>query len=235
MLSLIPAFYTREFKNLTAGGELALSLWARGEMRGSNLPAFEVKSEVRDGSFQYSSLPKAVTDINLAARIANPGGVMDRTEVGALRSSGSEWPGIRSRQPSMPRIWRATPMFRATAEGHVDLGAVKGGLSVGEGGRTGRQHYGGSESVGSDVRRRKEPLRESWSQGHVCPRRTGPDARQSPAGPDPPGCGDDHAGIDDLGEFGLTVGRSDLSANGQVERLPRLPAARRGAFRDAST
>ncbi len=51
VLSLVPAFYTREFKNLTAGGELALSLWARGEMRGSELPAFELKSEVRNGSF----------------------------------------------------------------------------------------------------------------------------------------------------------------------------------------
>ena len=54
VLSLIPAFYTREFKNLTAGGELDLSLWARGEMRGSQLPAFELKTSVRNGSFQYA-------------------------------------------------------------------------------------------------------------------------------------------------------------------------------------
>ena len=73
VLSLIPAFYTREFKNLTAGGELSMELWARGEMRGPALPAFELKTEVRNGSFQYSSLPKAVTDINIAARVSNPG------------------------------------------------------------------------------------------------------------------------------------------------------------------
>ena len=30
VLSLIPAFYTREFKNLTAGGELSMELWGRG-------------------------------------------------------------------------------------------------------------------------------------------------------------------------------------------------------------
>ena len=81
VLSLIPAFYTREFKNLTAGGELSMALWAKGEMRGSALPAFELKTEVRDGSFQYSSLPKAVTGINIAAKVANPGGVMDKTVV----------------------------------------------------------------------------------------------------------------------------------------------------------
>ena len=54
VLSLIPAFYTREFKNLAAGGELSMALWAKGEMRGSALPTFELKTEVRDGSFQYS-------------------------------------------------------------------------------------------------------------------------------------------------------------------------------------
>ncbi|MBO5685362.1 MAG: AsmA family protein, partial [Alistipes sp.] len=75
VLSLIPAFYTREFRSLTAGGELSLSLWARGEMRGAQLPAFELKTAVKNGRFQYASLPKAVTDINLSARVANPGGV----------------------------------------------------------------------------------------------------------------------------------------------------------------
>ena len=74
VLSLVPAFYTRDFRNLSASGELSMALWARGEMRGAALPAFELKTEVRNGSFQYSSLPKAVDGINIAARIANPGG-----------------------------------------------------------------------------------------------------------------------------------------------------------------
>ena len=67
VLSLIPAFYTREFKNLTAGGELSMELWARGEMRGPALPAFELKTEVRNGSFQYSS-PVSYTHLTLPTR-----------------------------------------------------------------------------------------------------------------------------------------------------------------------
>ena len=39
VLSLVPAFYTRDFRNLAAGGELSMALWARGEMRGAALPA----------------------------------------------------------------------------------------------------------------------------------------------------------------------------------------------------
>lgn len=81
VLSLIPAFYMRDFRSLTAGGELALSLWAKGEMRGEQLPQFELKTEVKDGRFQYASLPKAVTGIQLAARVANQGGNIDKTVV----------------------------------------------------------------------------------------------------------------------------------------------------------
>ena len=124
VLSLIPAFYTREFKNLTAGGELSMALWAKGEMRGSALPAFELKTEVRDGSFQYSSLPKAVTGINIAAKVANPGGVMDKTVVDLSKF------GLKMAGNSVSATFHATnlvsdPVFRATAAGRVDLGAVK--------------------------------------------------------------------------------------------------------------
>lgn len=35
VLSLVPAFYTRDFRNLSASGELSMALWARGEMRGA--------------------------------------------------------------------------------------------------------------------------------------------------------------------------------------------------------
>ena len=57
VLSLIPAFYTKDFRNLSASGELALDVWAKGEMHGSVLPAFAAKATVSNGSFQYSSLP----------------------------------------------------------------------------------------------------------------------------------------------------------------------------------
>ena len=114
VLSLIPAFYTREFKNLTAGGELSMELWARGEMRGPALPAFELKTEVRNGSFQYSSLPKAVTDINIAARVSNPGSVMDKTVVDLSKF------GLRMAGNSVAATFYATnlvsdPVFRASA------------------------------------------------------------------------------------------------------------------------
>lgn len=124
LLSLIPAFYTREFRNLTAGGELELSLWAKGEMRGAVLPAFEVKSIVRDGRFQYASLPKAVTGINLTAAVSNPGGVMDQTVVD-LSQFGLEMAGNTLSATFYGTNLISDPQLKASLHGDLNLGAVK--------------------------------------------------------------------------------------------------------------
>ena len=124
VLSLIPAFYTREFRNLTAGGELSLAMWVKGEMRDAVLPAFELKAEVQDGRFQYASLPKAVTDINIAARVANPGGVMDKTEVELSKF------GLKMADNTVAATFYGThlisnPTLRASLRGDVNLGSIK--------------------------------------------------------------------------------------------------------------
>ena len=124
VLSLIPAFYTREFRSLTAGGELSLSLWARGEMRGAQLPSFELKTAVKGGRFQYASLPKAVTDINLAARVTNPGGVMDRTVV-ELSNFGLKMAGNALSASFYGTNLVSDPQLRAAVRGEVDLGVIE--------------------------------------------------------------------------------------------------------------
>ena len=215
VLSLIPAFYTREFRNLTASGELDLSLWARGEMRGSDLPVFEVKTEVRNGSFQYSSLPKAVTDINLAARIANPGGVMDRTEVELSRF------GLQMAGNSLAATFYATnlasdPSFRVTADGTVDLGAVKEvyplekGVEL-EGRITADVNLSGRMSDIEKNRYEKLGAKGTFvieALGLTLDKLPPVHIRRAAATITPSAM--------TLGEFGLTVGKSDLSANGQL-------------------
>lgn len=215
VLSLIPAFYTREFKSLTASGELDLSLWARGRMQGSQLPAFELKTSVRNGSFQYASLPKAVTDINIEARIANPGGVMDRTEVDLSKF------GLQMAGNSLAATFYATnlasdPTFRATADGKIDLGAVKEVYPLEKGmelegiitadlslsGRMSDIEKNRYESLGAKGTFVLEQL------GLTLENLPPVEIRRAAATITPAAM--------TLGEFGLTVGRSDLSANGQL-------------------
>ena len=200
VLSLVPAFYTRDFRNLSASGELSMALWARGEMRGAALPAFELKTEVRNGIFQYSSLPKAVDGINIAVRIANPGGVMDKTEVDLSEFT------LRMAGNTLSASLYATnlvsdPVFRAAADGRVDLGAVKEVYPLGE-------DVALSGLISADVKvsgRMSDVEKARYGQIGGLPavhiRRAA--ATITPASMT-------------LGEFGVTVGKSDLAANGQL-------------------
>ena len=215
VLSLVPAFYTRDFRNLSASGELSMALWARGEMRGAALPAFELRTEVRNGSFQYSSLPKAVTDINIAARVSNPGSVMDKTVVDLSKF------GLRMAGNSVAATFYATnlvsdPVFRASADGRVDLGAVKevyplekgvdlGGLITADLKLSGRM---------SDIE--KNRYERLGAQGTFVVEGVGLTLPNLPAVRIRRAAATVTPAAMTLGEFGLTVGRSDLSANGQL-------------------
>lgn len=124
VLSLVPAFYTNDFKNLAASGQLSLDAWVKGELAGDVLPAFRVALDVRDGRFKYADLPQAVTGIRVALAAANPGGVADATTVDL-----SEFAMTMAGQTLRASLHAATPVsdlqFRAAADGKIDLGAVK--------------------------------------------------------------------------------------------------------------
>lgn len=215
VLSLIPAFYTKEFRNLSASGELSLSVWARGELAGSQLPAFGVNGEVHRGSFQYSSLPKAVTDIEIVAGVSNPGGTMDRTVIDLSQCS------LCMAGNSLAATFHATnlvsdPSFRASAVGKVDLGAVRevypldkdvdlGGIITADLKVSGRL---------SDVeKQRYERMAASGTfvveqLGLAVPNLPAVHLRRAAATITPRAM--------TLGELGVTVGRSDLAAKGQL-------------------
>ena len=177
VLSLIPAFYTREFKNLTA--------------------------------------PKAVTDINIAARVSNPGSVMDKTVVDLSKF------GLRMAGNSVAATFYATnlvsdPVFRASADGRVDLGAVKevyplekgvdlGGLITADLKLSGRM---------SDIE--KNRYERLGAQGTFVVEGVGLTLPNLPAVRIRRAAATVTPAAMTLGEFGLTVGRSDLSANGQL-------------------
>lgn len=215
VLSMIPAFYLRDFSGLSASGELQLSLWARGEMREAQLPAFELKLGVADGSFQYSSLPKAVTDIQIAAQVSNPGGVMDKTVVDVSRF------GFQMAGNSLSATLHATnlvtdPALRAAVDGHIDLASIEqvyplekgvelrgqitadvkaaGRLSAIE-----RGNYEQVEASGSFVVETLNARLGDLPEIYI---------RRAAATITPSSM--------TLGELAVTVGKSDLTANGQL-------------------
>ena len=215
VLSLVPAFYTRDFRNLAAGGELSMALWARGEMRGAALPAFELRTEVRNGSFQYSSLPKAVDGINIDVRIANPGGVADKTELDLSKFT------LRMAGNSLSASAYATnlvsdPTFRAAVDGRVDLGAVREVYPLEKG-----MELSGLITADVKVAGRMSDIEKSryeriGASGTFVVERLGLTMPELPAVHIRRAAATITPAAMTLGELGLTIGRSDLAANGQL-------------------
>lgn len=123
LLSMIPAFYTKDFKNLTASGTLTLGAWAKGELKGDMLPAFGVDLKVADGSFKYDALPESVSGINLDLAVGNEGGTMDKTVVD-VRKFTMTMAGNTLQATAHVSTPTSDLRFKVGAEGRVDLGAI---------------------------------------------------------------------------------------------------------------
>ena len=215
VLSLVPALYTRDYRGLQASGELSMSLWAKGEMRGSTLPAFEFKTEVRDGSFRYASLPAGVTDIGLALSVTNPGGTMDRTVVD-LSKFGFNMAGNTVAASLYATNLASDPTFRASASGRVDLGTICKVYPLEKG-----TELGGRITVDAQVSGRMSDVEKNrydklGAKGTLVVEELGLTLPQLPDVKIRRAAATISPAALTLGEFGLTVGRSDVEANGQL-------------------
>jgi len=80
-LSLIPAIYASNFKDMDATGKFAMDGSAKGTYNEKSLPAFNVNLSIENGKIKYPSLPSAINNIQVKSQISNPDGVMDHTVV----------------------------------------------------------------------------------------------------------------------------------------------------------
>lgn len=81
ILSMIPAIYKNDFDKIKTDGKAAFEGFVKGIYSPQQLPAYDVKLDVQNGSFQYPDLPKQVKNIQLALRASNADGKMDNTVI----------------------------------------------------------------------------------------------------------------------------------------------------------
>lgn len=81
ILSLIPAVYQKDFDKVIANGSANFEGRVKGIYSKSSLPGYHVSMGIKNGSFKYSDLPKAIEQINLHAVVDNPDGETDNTVV----------------------------------------------------------------------------------------------------------------------------------------------------------
>ena len=125
ILSLIPAIYSKDFEGLKTEGEATLTAFAKGSVEGDSIvPQFNVELNVKDAMFRYPSLPAGVDNINIAAKVANPGGALDATTVNV-----NPFNFTLAGNPMSMTAEVKTPIsdldFGVTAKGKLDLGKIK--------------------------------------------------------------------------------------------------------------
>lgn len=81
LLSMIPAVYQQNFEKIKTSGTASFNGFVKGTYTPSQLPAYQVNLDVKDGFFQYPDLPKAVEHINFLMKIDNPDGITNNTVI----------------------------------------------------------------------------------------------------------------------------------------------------------
>ncbi len=130
-LSLIPAIYSKDFADVKASGTLAFDGFVKGLYNDISMPAFGINLKVADGMFSYPGLPGKVSDVNLQASVANPDGVMDHTIVDVPRMHLSMMQNpvditLKLRTPV------SDPDINATLKGVINLSTISKIYPLGE-------------------------------------------------------------------------------------------------------
>jgi hypothetical protein len=124
ILSLVPAMYTADFKDVKTSGTATLGAYIKGLWQGENYPAFDVKIDVNNAMFQYPSLPKSVDDINVAVAISSTGGSLDNmvVDIGKFSFSLGGNPFSGNLHITTPT---SDPNLKAHVNGAINLGMIK--------------------------------------------------------------------------------------------------------------
>lgn len=215
VLSLMPTFYTDNFNNLTATGDIQLSAWAKGVATTNIMPVFELKLEVNNGGFKYSSLPKGVTDINIVAKVSNSGGAMDKTVVDISKL------GLKMAGNSLLATLHATnlisdPVFSMSAAGKMNLGTIKEFYPIKDG-----ISLSGTVFVDTKIKRRVSDIEQQNYQnidatGTFVVEQMGVDMKGLPTVNIRRIAATITPALMTVGECGVTIGKSNISANGQL-------------------
>jgi hypothetical protein len=80
-LSLIPAMYASNFKDLQSKGKLAFDGIVKGTFNDKSMPSFALNILVDNGWFKYPALPAPVENVGIALHVTNPDGDLDNTKI----------------------------------------------------------------------------------------------------------------------------------------------------------
>jgi len=81
VLSLVPAVYLNDFKDVKTDGKFTLNGYVSGLYNDSIMPAYGIDLLVENAYFKYPALPKSVENINVLLKVDNEGGTGDNMTI----------------------------------------------------------------------------------------------------------------------------------------------------------
>lgn len=122
-LSLVPAIYQKDFKDIETKGNLTFNGYVKGVYTETALPSFKLDVLVDNAEFKYPDLPSPVSDINISMNVENPGGDADNTTIDIKKFHFS-----MVNNPFDMSLFISTPIsdpfINAGFNGRIDLSAV---------------------------------------------------------------------------------------------------------------
>jgi hypothetical protein len=87
LLSMVPAFYMKDFAELNASGTFSIDGTVKGAYSSadSTMPDITARLMVKDGAISYPDLPEKITAININGKVVADGKDMDKTSVDISR------------------------------------------------------------------------------------------------------------------------------------------------------
>jgi AsmA-like C-terminal region len=74
LLSMVPADFTKDLKNVDVSGKLGLDGFVKGIYNEKQMPGFGLNLLVENGRFKYPDLPKSAENIQIKTKIISPAG-----------------------------------------------------------------------------------------------------------------------------------------------------------------
>ena len=123
-ISMVPAVFTPQFKDLKSSGTMSLDGSIKGRYNSKSMPGFGLKLKVDKGMFQYPSLPTAINNVNIDLNISNPDGIPDHTIIDL-----SKLHVEINNDPFDAKLYLATPVsdpaIDAFMKGKIDLDKIQ--------------------------------------------------------------------------------------------------------------
>jgi hypothetical protein len=125
LLSLVPAVYMTDYKDLKASGEFTMSGSAKGVYSDadSTLPDVSLDLKVTNGLISYPALPEQIKNINIKSNVFVDGKDMDKTTVNVdlfhMELAGSPFDMTFALKTPM-----SDPDFKGSMNGRIDLAAL---------------------------------------------------------------------------------------------------------------